>query len=71
VSDVARLYRLAWEKREPGARYKAVAEQGIAVRDVAEVIGRGLKVPVVGLSPEEAAGHFGWLAPFAGIDLPA
>ncbi|SHK80544.1 SDR family oxidoreductase [Bradyrhizobium lablabi] len=71
VSDVARLYRLALEKREPGARYNAVGEEGIAVRDVAEVIGRGLKVPVVGLSPEEAAGHFGWLAPFAGMDLPA
>lgn len=71
VSDVARLYRLALEKREPGARYNAVGEEGIAVRDVAEVIGRGFKVPVVGLSPEEAAGHFGWLAPFAGMDLPA
>src|SRR4030081_1402690 len=71
VSDVARLYRLALEKREAGARYNAVAEEGIAVRDVAEVIGQGFKVPVVGLSPEEAAGHFGWLAPFAGMDLPA
>jgi nucleoside-diphosphate-sugar epimerase len=71
VSDVARLYRLALEKREPGARYNAVGEEGIAVRDVAEVIGQGLKVPVVGLSPEQAAGHFGWLAPFAGMDLPA
>jgi nucleoside-diphosphate-sugar epimerase len=71
VSDVARLYRLALEKREPGARYNAVAEEGIAVRDVAEVIGQGFKVPVVGLSPAEAAGHFGWLAPFAGMDLPA
>ncbi len=71
VLDVARLYRLALEKREAGARYHAVAEQGIAVRDVAEVIGKGLKVPVVSLSPEQAAGHFGWLAPFAGLDLPA
>jgi nucleoside-diphosphate-sugar epimerase len=71
VSDVARLYRLALEKREPGARYNAVAEEGITVRDIAEVIGRGLKVPVVALSPEEAADHFGWLAPFAGMDLPA
>jgi nucleoside-diphosphate-sugar epimerase len=71
VSDVARLYRLALEKREPGARYNAVAEEGIAVRDVAKVIGRGFKVPVVSLSPEQAAGHFGWLAPFAGMDLPA
>jgi nucleoside-diphosphate-sugar epimerase len=71
VLDVARLYRLALEKREAGARYNAVAEEGISVRDIAEVIGRGLKVPVVSLSPEEAADHFGWLAAFAGLDLPA
>jgi nucleoside-diphosphate-sugar epimerase len=71
VLDVARLYRLALEKQKAGARYHAIAEEGVSVRDVAEVIGRGLKVPVVSLSPEQAAGHFGWLAPFAGMDLPA
>ena len=71
VLDVARLYRLALEKREPGARYHAVAEEGVTVRDIAEVIGRGLKAPVVAMSPEEAAGHFGWLAMFAGFDFPA
>ena len=71
VLDVARLYRLALEKREAGARYHAVAEEGIAVRNIAEVIGKGLKVPVVAMSPEQAAGHFGWLAPFAGMDIPA
>jgi nucleoside-diphosphate-sugar epimerase len=71
VLDVARLYRLALEKQEAGARYHAVAEEGIPVRNMAEVIGQGLNVPVVSLSPEEAPGHFGWLAPFAGWDLPA
>jgi nucleoside-diphosphate-sugar epimerase len=71
VSDVARLYRLALEKREAGARYNAVAEEGVPVRDIAEVIGRGLKVPVVALSAEQAAGHFGWLAAFIGWDLRA
>ncbi|WP_426700985.1 SDR family oxidoreductase [Rhodanobacter sp. Col0626] len=71
VLDVARLYRLALERQQPGARYHAVAEEGVAVRDIAEVIGRGLKMPVVALPPEEAAGHFGWLAAFAGLDLPA
>ena len=71
VLDVARLYRLALEKREAGARYHAVAEEGIPVRDIAEIIGQGLKVPVVSLSAGEAAGHFGWLAAFAGLDLPA
>jgi nucleoside-diphosphate-sugar epimerase len=71
VLDTARLYRLALEKAKSGARYHAVAEEGVPVRDIAEVVGRGLKVPVVALSPEEAAGHFGWLAPFAGWDMPA
>jgi nucleoside-diphosphate-sugar epimerase len=71
VLDAARLYRLALEKLEKGARYHAVAEEGVPLRDIAEVIGRGLKVPVISVSPEEAAAHFGWLATFAGIDLPA
>ncbi len=69
--DVALLYRLALEKREAGARYHAVAEEGIRVRDIADVIGRGLNVPVVSLSPDEAAAHFGWMAAFVGFDLPA
>ncbi len=71
IRDVARLFRLAVEKRAAGARYNAVAEEGIAVREIAEVVGRGLKVPVVSISAEEAADHFGWLAMFAGLDLPA
>jgi nucleoside-diphosphate-sugar epimerase len=71
VLDVARLYRLALERREPGARYHAVAEEGVTIRTIAGVIGRGLKAPVVAISPEEAAGHFGWLGMFAGLDLPA
>jgi nucleoside-diphosphate-sugar epimerase len=71
VLDVARLYRLALEKREAGSRYHAVAEEGVTVREIAEVLGRGLKVPVVSMSPEEASVHFGWLGMFAGLDLPA
>ena len=58
VLDTAHLYRLALERHEAGARYNAVAEEGVAVRDIAEVIGRGLKVPVVAKSPEEASEHF-------------
>lgn len=69
VLDAARLYRLALEKREAGVRYHAVAEEGVSLREIAEAIGRGLKAPVVSLSPEEAAGHFGFMARFAGIDL--
>ncbi|TXM64668.1 SDR family oxidoreductase [Methylobacterium sp. WL12] len=71
VLDVARLYRLAVEKADAGVRYHAVAEEGVRARDIAEIIGRGLNVPVTTLSPEEAAGHFGWLGLFAGLDMSA
>jgi len=71
ILDVACLYRLALEKQEAGSRYHAVAEEGIPVREIAEVVGRGLKVPVVSLSPEEAPTHFGWLGAFMGFDMPA
>ena len=71
VLDAARLYRLALEKHEAGSRYHAVAEEGVPMRTIAEVIGRGLKVPVVSLTAEEAPTHFGWLAMFAGYDMPA
>ncbi len=69
VLDAARLYRLALEKREAGVRYHAVAEEGVPLRDIAEIIGRGLKVPVVAMSAEEAAVHFGFLERFVSIDL--
>ena len=69
VLDAARLYRLALEKQEAGARYHAVAEEGVTVRDIAEAIGRGLRVPVVSKSSEQAAAHFGWLEMFVGRDL--
>lgn len=71
VLDVAHLYRLALEKNEAGAKYHAVAEQGVSMRDIAGAIGRGLKVPVQSLSPEEAPAHFGWLNMFASHDLQA
>lgn len=71
VTDVARLYRLALEHHEAGARYHAVAEEGVPVREIAEAVGAGLGVPVASLSPEKAADHFGWLAMFAGLDLAA
>jgi nucleoside-diphosphate-sugar epimerase len=71
VLDTARLYRLALEKAEPGATYHAVAEEGVSLRDITEVLGRQLKLPVRSISPDEAKAHFGWLAPFAGLDAPA
>jgi nucleoside-diphosphate-sugar epimerase len=69
--DAAHLYRLALEKGSAGARYHAVAEEGVPLREIAEAIGRGLKVPVVAKSPEGAGEHFGWLAAFVGFDIPA
>jgi nucleoside-diphosphate-sugar epimerase len=71
VLDAARLYRLALEKATAGARYHAIGEEGVSLRDIAEVIGRGLKVPVVSKSPEEAAAHFGFFSHFASVDGPA
>jgi nucleoside-diphosphate-sugar epimerase len=71
VLDTARLYRLALEQQVAGAKYHAVAEEGVPLREIAEALGRGLKIPVVSLSPEEAAAHFGWLGMFVGHDLAA
>jgi nucleoside-diphosphate-sugar epimerase len=71
LGDTARLYRLALEKHAAGSRYHVVAEEGVSLRVIAEVIGRGLNVPVVSLSPEEAPAHFGWLTGFVTRDLPA
>jgi nucleoside-diphosphate-sugar epimerase len=69
--DASHLYRLALEKGGAGERYHGVADEGIPARDIAEVIGRQLNVPVVSKSREEAADHFGWIAPFFGMDGPA
>ena len=68
VTDVARLYRLALEKFTLRARYHAVAEEGVPLKDIATAIGRGLNVPVVSISPEQAQEHFGFLGLFAGWD---
>ena len=71
VLDAAHLYRLALEQGSAGARYHAVGEEGIAFRDIAEVIGRRLNVSVVSKQPQEAAEHFGWFAQFAQLHCPA
>jgi nucleoside-diphosphate-sugar epimerase len=69
--DAAHLYRLALEKGSAGSRFHGVAEEGVPTREIAQVIGRRLSVPVVAKSPEEAAGHFGWLGRFFALDIPA
>ena len=74
--DAARLYRLAFEKtasdKNAGvARYHAVGEEGVPAKEIAEAIGRGLKMPVVAVAPERGVEHFGFLGNFAGLDMPA
>jgi nucleoside-diphosphate-sugar epimerase len=69
--DVARLYRLALERAEPNAKYHAVGEEGVAVRAIAETIGKRLNLPVKSISAEEAPAYLGWLAMFAAYDMPA
>jgi nucleoside-diphosphate-sugar epimerase len=69
--DAAHLYRLMLEKGSAGATYHGVADEGVPAREIAEAIGRGLNVPVVSKSHEEAAAHFGWIARFFSIDGPA
>ena len=71
VSDVARLYKLAIEQAEPGARWNAVGEEGVAMKDIADAVGRSLKLPVVSVSGDEAKEYFGWMMMFAGADMIA
>jgi nucleoside-diphosphate-sugar epimerase len=69
VLDVARLYRLAIERAEPNAKYHAVAEEGVSIRDIAEAIGRRLNLPVKSIAQEEAQAFFGWLGMFMAFDM--
>ncbi|HEY1669426.1 MAG TPA: SDR family oxidoreductase, partial [Trebonia sp.] len=71
VSDAARLFRLVLEGGAAGARYHAVAQEGVALREIAEAIGAGLKLPVESITPEEAPDYYGRLAQLATLDLPA
>ena len=69
--DAARLFRLALEQGSAGAIFHGVADEGIPMRDITTVIGRHLHVPVVSKTPAEATDHFGWMARFVGLDMPA
>lgn len=71
VSDAARLYRLALEKGAAGERYHPVGDTGVPMKDIAETIGRVLRVPAISLTAEQAQAHFGWMATFISFDLPA
>ena len=71
VSDVARLYALALEKGEPGARYHGSVEEGVTARAIAEAIGKGTGLPVRSIAADEIERYFGWMAPFASLDMTA
>jgi nucleoside-diphosphate-sugar epimerase len=69
--DATRLFRLALENAPAGTTLHATDEEGVTLRDIAEVIGRHLNIPVASIAPEDAAAHFTWLAPFLALDSPA
>jgi len=69
--DAARLFRLAIESAPAGSVLHGVGEEGIPTREIAEVIGRHLGVPVASISPEDAVEHFGWIGRFFAVDVPA
>lgn len=71
LSDTARLFRLALEQAEPNARWNAVSEEGVAMRDIVETLGRHLSLPVRSITPDEAPEWFGPFAAFAQMDMPA
>jgi len=71
ITDVAKLYVLALELGEPGARYHASAEEGVDARTIAEAIGEGAGLPVRSIAQNQVERYFGWMAPFAVLDMTA
>jgi nucleoside-diphosphate-sugar epimerase len=69
--DSARLFRLAVEQAPAGSTLHAAAEEGVPIREIAEVIGRHLSLPVASIAPEDAGEHFSWMGGFIGLDAPA
>ena len=66
--DAAHLYRLALESVPAGSRLHGVADEGVPFKEIAEVIGRRLNVPVRSVDQADAVAHFGFLGMFAGAD---
>lgn len=71
VMDAAHLFRLALENAPAASVLHAVADEGVPLRDIAEVVGGRLNIPVISVSSDDAPAHFAWLAGFLGMDGPA
>jgi nucleoside-diphosphate-sugar epimerase len=71
VNDAAKLFRLALENAPAGSVLHAVADEGVPLREIAEIVGKKLNVPVASIAPDEAAAHFSWLGGFLGMNSPA
>jgi nucleoside-diphosphate-sugar epimerase len=69
--DAARAAHLALETAPAGSTLHAVADEGVPIREIAELIGRHLDIPVESIPKDEAGNHFAWLADFLGVDAPA
>jgi len=69
--DAARLYRLALEGAPAGSRLHAVGDEGVPFRQIAEVIGANLGLPVVSIEPDEVVDYFDFFAFFVSLDNPA
>jgi nucleoside-diphosphate-sugar epimerase len=69
--DAARLVRLGIERAPAGSVLHAVAEEGVAMRDIVEAISRRFELPATAISPEEAGARFGFIGQFIGLDMPA
>ncbi|MBN3728025.1 SDR family oxidoreductase [Burkholderia sp. Ac-20379] len=71
LSDAVKLYRLAIEKGQAGARWNAVGEEGISSREIAETLARVMGLPARSIAKEDAQAHFGWMGMFVSLDMPA
>jgi nucleoside-diphosphate-sugar epimerase len=71
VSDAAALYRLALESAPAGSRLQAVGDEGITTKNIAELIGKHLDLPVQSIPQDQINMHFGWIGMFFALDIPA
>ncbi len=69
--DAARLFRLAFESAPAGSVLHAVGDEGVPIREVAEIFASRLNLPALSISPGQAGEYLGFLGGFWGFDGPA